>query len=121
MVERVATKVAVTDLSRKNVSSPVTHSSIATRGSGSRGGQVRHGVALAWTSSTDDFHAHQFGRESARSSAGLFPMAHAGSSSALRRGGGHAMSGADVRTGGRATFLGLASHLFAIIELSTNS
>ena len=109
MVERVATKVAVTDSSRKNCS---IHRSIATRSSGSRGGQVGHGVALAWTSSTDDFHAHQSGRESARSSAGLFPMTHAGSSSALRRGGAmaHAMSGADVRTGGRATFLGLDSH-----------
>ena len=88
MVEQVATKVADTDSSRKIVPSPVTHRSIATRSSGSRGGQVGHGVALAWTSSKDDFHAHQSGRESARSSAGLFPMAHAGSSSALRRGGG---------------------------------
>ena len=96
----------------KIVPFPVTHRSIANRSSGSRGSRVGHGVAFAWTFRTDDFHARQSARESARSSAGPFPMAHAGSSSALRRGGGGiGLCGADVSNanGCWATFLVLSS------------
>ena len=108
MVERVATNVAATDSSRKIVPSPVTHSSIATRSSGSRGGQVGHGVSIAWTSSHGWFPcasilariSAEFGRAVSDDPCGVLLRTPSR--------GVHVMSGAGVITCGRATFPSLA-------------